>query len=170
MIILDIHAWISLPWHPIHPMRCPLLARFPKLVITYLRQVSEANNSRAASQLRHQLLDPRHEHTVSISILPRDARPACPRGFWPGGGAEGAFYAYAYPAPDGYSSTAMPDGAYFSADYGEFLLPYELVRTSADPDAVVSEFLHATYDAAVRLGRWPAQPQAPAVPLRQAQR
>ncbi len=94
----------------------------------------------------------------------------CSAGFWPGGGAEGAFYAYAYPAPDGYSSTAMPDGAYFSADYGEFLLPYEVVRTSADPDAVVSEFLHATYDAAVRLGRWPAQPQAPAVPLRQAQR
>ncbi len=26
-------------------------------------------------------------------------------GFWPGGGDEGAFYAYAYPQPDGYAIT-----------------------------------------------------------------
>lgn len=79
----------------------------------------------------------------------------CSAGFWPGGGAEGAFYAYAYPAPDGYASTAMPEGAYFSPEYGEFLLPYDTVRTSADPDALVSDFLHATFDAAARLASWP---------------
>jgi hypothetical protein len=79
----------------------------------------------------------------------------CSAGFWPGGGAEGAFYAYAYPAPDGYSAAALPDGGYYSTEYGEFLLPYEVVRTSADPDAVVSDFLHATYDAAARLADWP---------------
>ena len=58
-------------------------------------------------------------------------------GFWPGGGAEGAFDAYAYPAPDGYSEAELPDGASFSADYGEFLLPYEVARTSPDPDGTV---------------------------------
>lgn len=77
-------------------------------------------------------------------------------GFWPGGGSEGAFYSYAYPAPEGYASAELPDGAFFSAEYGEFLLPYEVVRTSPDPDATVLAFLRATYDAAAGLGDWPA--------------
>lgn len=75
-------------------------------------------------------------------------------GFWPGGGAEGAFYSYAYPAPDGYAEADLPDGATFSAEFGEFLLPYEVVRTSPDPDATVLAFLGATYDAAARRGDW----------------
>jgi hypothetical protein len=77
-------------------------------------------------------------------------------GFWPGGGSEGAFYSYAYPAPDGYAEAALPPGASFSDEYGEFLLPYEVVRTSADPDATVLAFLRATYDAAASRGAWPA--------------
>lgn len=78
-------------------------------------------------------------------------------GFWPGGGAEGAFYSYAYPAPDGYTEAELPPGASFSAEYGEFLLPYEAVHASADPDATVLAFLHATYDTAARRGDWPAE-------------
>lgn len=77
-------------------------------------------------------------------------------GFWPGGGAEGAYYSYAYPAPEGFSDAPVPAGAYFSAELGEFLLPYETVRRSADPDALVQEFLQATYRAAAALGRWPS--------------
>ncbi|KRC52073.1 hypothetical protein ASE16_03175 [Leifsonia sp. Root227] len=77
-------------------------------------------------------------------------------GFWPGGGGEGAFYSYAYPAPDGYAEADLPEGASFSAEYGEFLLPYEAVRTSSDPDGTVLAFFDATYDAAARLGEWPA--------------
>ena len=76
-------------------------------------------------------------------------------GFWPGGGAEGAYYSYAYPAPDGFADAEVPDGAYFSAEFGEFLLPYEVVRSSDDPDALVQEFLEATYRAAAELGSWP---------------
>ncbi|MDO9398605.1 MAG: DUF5996 family protein [Herbiconiux sp.] len=75
-------------------------------------------------------------------------------GFWPGGGAEGAFYSYAYPAPEGFADAAVPEGARYSAELGEFLLPYEVVRASADPDALVHAFLTATFDAAARLGRW----------------
>ncbi|WP_285114100.1 DUF5996 family protein [Leifsonia sp. fls2-241-R2A-40a] len=76
-------------------------------------------------------------------------------GFWPGGGAEGAFYSYAYPAPPGYADAPVPDGAFYSAELGEFLLPYETVRQAPDPDGLVLDFLEATYRAAVRLGGWP---------------
>lgn len=76
-------------------------------------------------------------------------------GFWPGGGEEGAFYAYAYPEPDGYGAAHVtPDAAFYSADFQQFLLPYEAVRTSADPDATLLGFLQTTYDAAADLGGW----------------
>jgi hypothetical protein len=76
-------------------------------------------------------------------------------GFWPGGGEEGAFYAYAYPEPDGYAAAHVtPDAAYYSADFRQFLLPYEAVRTAADPDATLLGFLQTTYDAAADLGAW----------------
>jgi hypothetical protein len=77
-------------------------------------------------------------------------------GFWPGGGAEGAFYSYAYPAPAHFSAARVPDGAVFDEQLGEFLLPYENVREASDPDRLVSEFLNATYAAAADLARWPA--------------
>ncbi|MEV8213543.1 DUF5996 family protein [Leifsonia sp. NPDC077715] len=76
-------------------------------------------------------------------------------GFWPGGGAEGAYYSYAYPAPAGFADAEVPEGAYFSDALGEFLLPYEVVRAAADPDALVQAFLEATYRAAAELGEWP---------------
>ena len=47
-------------------------------------------------------------------------------GFFPGGGDEGAFYAYAYPQPDGFADHPVgPAEAYYSNDLGEYLLPYE---------------------------------------------
>src|SRR4051794_41323378 len=53
-------------------------------------------------------------------------------GFWPGGGAEGAFYAYAYPEPPGFAQHPVrPPEAAYSTTAGQFLLPYEVVRTSA---------------------------------------
>jgi hypothetical protein len=46
-------------------------------------------------------------------------------GFWPGGGAEGAFYAYAYPEPAGYADALHgPAEAFHSTELGEFLLTY----------------------------------------------
>lgn len=75
-------------------------------------------------------------------------------GFWPGGGEEGAFYAYAYPTPDGYTKAAVPQGAFYSEKLGEFLLPYETVRTAEDPDKLVLDFLRATQKAAATLGHW----------------
>ncbi len=76
-------------------------------------------------------------------------------GFWPGGGQEGAFYAYAYPEPEGYAAAPVtPDAAFYSTDFRQFLLPYEAVRTAADPDATLLGFLQTTYDAAADLGGW----------------
>jgi hypothetical protein len=76
-------------------------------------------------------------------------------GFWPGGGGEGAFYSYGYPEPDGYADhPAGPDGAYYSTENRQFLLPYEAVADSEDPDRTVAEFLHTTYRAAADLGGW----------------
>jgi len=77
-------------------------------------------------------------------------------GFWPGAGmGEAAFYAYAYPAPEGFKKYAIePDAAYFHDDLGEFVLPYEAVRTADDPDASLLAFLESTYEAAAELADW----------------
>ncbi|HEY9687916.1 MAG TPA: DUF5996 family protein [Coleofasciculaceae cyanobacterium] len=78
-------------------------------------------------------------------------------GFWPGGSVlqEPVFYAYAYPAPPGFSdATVRPDGAYFFQTLGEFVLPYEAVRLSNEPDQTLLDFMQSTYEAAADLGRW----------------
>jgi Family of unknown function (DUF5996) len=76
-------------------------------------------------------------------------------GFWPGGGEEGAFYAYAYPEPDGFATHPVaPAEAFYSTENGQFLLPYEAVRTADDPDATALAFLQTTYEAAAEHGSW----------------
>ena len=78
-------------------------------------------------------------------------------GFWPGGGAIDypAYYSYAYPAPEGFSEAPVrPGAAFFSKELGEFILPYDAVRTAADPRAALMAFLQSTYDAAADLGKW----------------
>ena len=77
-------------------------------------------------------------------------------GYWPGGpGEEGVFYAYAYPEPPGYREAPVTaDGARWDDDLGEFVLPYELLRSTADPDALLLEFLQRTYEAAASTAQW----------------
>ena len=78
-------------------------------------------------------------------------------GFWPGGAgiSEAAFYAYAYPAPDGFGRVPVrPAAAYFHEGLSEYILPYEAVRQSSDPDRELLEFLQSTYETAADLGRW----------------
>ncbi|MCU0311849.1 MAG: DUF5996 family protein [Acidimicrobiales bacterium] len=77
-------------------------------------------------------------------------------GYWPGGPAEeGVFYAYAYPEPPGYRKrTIGPSEARWDDELVEFVLPYEVVRTAADPDAVLLEFLQSTYEAAATTAGW----------------
>lgn len=78
-------------------------------------------------------------------------------GFWPGGGPieDAAFYSYAYPAPDGFrDARVQPGAAYYDTDFGEYILPYEAVRTSAKPKKTLMAFLESTYDAAASLANW----------------
>lgn len=81
----------------------------------------------------------------------------CSCGFWPGNEQlpQPVFYAYAYPAPEGFSSARVkPDAAHYNSDLGEFILPYEEVRQAADPDELLMEFLQSSYDSAAELGEW----------------
>ena len=77
-------------------------------------------------------------------------------GFWPGNDAfpQAAFYSYAYPQPEGFRGARVPPGAYFEPSLGEFILAYDSVRTAADPDALLLDFLSSTYTAAADAGRW----------------
>lgn len=77
-------------------------------------------------------------------------------GFWPGNQAfpHAAFYSYAYPEPAGFRDRPVPAGARFETALGEFILPYEAVRTAPDPDALLLGFLSATYAAAAEAGHW----------------
>ena len=76
-------------------------------------------------------------------------------GYWPGGDGEGLFYSYAYPEPPGYREAPVgPEGASFDESLGEFVLPYEKVRTAVDPATVLLEFLQSSYEAAAECAAW----------------
>ena len=78
-------------------------------------------------------------------------------GFWPGNDAltEPAYYAYSYPSPAGYGQQRVePASAYYHAGLGEFILPYEAVRTAASPDDTLLAFAESTYAVAADLAKW----------------
>jgi hypothetical protein len=78
-------------------------------------------------------------------------------GFWPGSGAIDypAFYSYAYPEPAGFRATKVkPEAAFFSEALGEFILPYDAVRTATAPDQALLDFLQSTYEAAANAAKW----------------
>ena len=78
-------------------------------------------------------------------------------GFWPGSGPilEPAFYAYAVPQPDGLMDAVVrPNAAYYHRELGEFILPYEAVRTAASPEGMIHAFIESTYEAAANLAHW----------------
>ena len=78
-------------------------------------------------------------------------------GFWPGGGPIDypAYYSYAYPEPENFSEAKVrPAQAFYFKDFGQFILPYDSVRTASDPQATLMAFLQSTYEAAADLGKW----------------
>jgi hypothetical protein len=78
-------------------------------------------------------------------------------GFWPGSGPvqEPAFYSYAVPEPAGFNTARVrPAAAYYHRELGEFVLPYDAVRTSAAPEQAIRDFVTSTYEAGATLGRW----------------
>jgi len=81
-------------------------------------------------------------------------------GFWPGNGGYGraAFYSYAYPEPPGYGDTRLhtPE-AFYDGGLKQFILPYDAVRRSQDPDTLLLGFLQETYEAAADKAGWDRQ-------------
>jgi uncharacterized protein DUF5996 len=78
-------------------------------------------------------------------------------GFWPGSAPllEPAFYGYAVPEPPQLKEVkAQPDAAYYHRDLGEFILPYESVRTARSPEAAIRAFVLSTYEGAADLAGW----------------
>jgi Family of unknown function (DUF5996) len=82
------------------------------------------------------------------------SREVSSAGFWPG--IDGpTFYSYAYSVPDGFNlAKVQPQAAAFNTQLGKFLLPYDAVQKSADPDAALLAFLQSTYEAAADLAHW----------------
>jgi Family of unknown function (DUF5996) len=77
-------------------------------------------------------------------------------GFWPGNEAfpRAAFYSYAYPEPLGFRDRKIAQGAAFDPALGEFILPYDTVARSRDPDGLLLDFLSTTYAAAADPAGW----------------
>jgi hypothetical protein len=78
-------------------------------------------------------------------------------GFWPGNDAlpYAAFYAYAVPEPAGLKEvTVEPPGAFYHREMGEFILPYDAVRTAVYPMDAIRLFVDRTYEQAADLGGW----------------
>jgi hypothetical protein len=83
-------------------------------------------------------------------------------GFWPGGAWPGAgevgspvYYAYTVPEPAGFRQARVgPAAAAFADGLGEFVLPYDAVRTAPSPRTALLEFMQSTYEAGAMLGGW----------------
>jgi hypothetical protein len=83
-------------------------------------------------------------------------------GWWPGTMGspveEPAFYAYAYPEPAGCAAAPIrPSTAAYNTTMLEWVLPYESVRMSRDPEGMLLDFLESTYEAAASRGNWPRE-------------
>jgi hypothetical protein len=78
-------------------------------------------------------------------------------GFWPGSEQSPipAFYSYCYPTPENFKKQpVLPKEAFYSKEMGEFLLTYEAVQKSDNPEKTLMEFLTSTYSAAAVTGQW----------------
>jgi hypothetical protein len=76
-------------------------------------------------------------------------------GFWPGDRRfpHAAFYAYAAPTPEGFSSEPVHPGGWDS-NLGEFILKYDDVRGLESPRPAILDFCQTSYEAAAKLAHW----------------
>jgi hypothetical protein len=78
-------------------------------------------------------------------------------GFWPGDDQvpHPAWYSYTAPAPDGLTEQPLSSpAASWNPESGTAMLPYDVVRTAADPRATLLEFLEDAYLAGARTAGW----------------
>ena len=76
-------------------------------------------------------------------------------GFYPGdeGGAP-FFYGYNFPQPEGAPQLPVPDGATWSTQLSEWVLPYDTVRAAADPAAALRAFVDTLYALCFSAAGW----------------
>jgi hypothetical protein len=89
-------------------------------------------------------------------------------GFWPGDDSspEPRFYAYLVPRPPGCELAPVePAPAAWAEEMGEWVLPYEHVRSSEDPAGAILDFLRSVYRVAVTTGGWDANAHRYATPV-----
>lgn len=78
-------------------------------------------------------------------------------GWWSGGPSypRPAFYSFTYPQPQGIERAIIqPTAARWEAGMGEFLLDYDDLRQSRDPDRDLLAFLESTYSAGATSSAW----------------
>jgi hypothetical protein len=78
-------------------------------------------------------------------------------GWWPGDARFGnaAFYAYAHPAPEGFSKGELsPASVRWDSDLGLFALDWDAVRSESDPHAVALEFARSAFRHACLVCNW----------------
>jgi Family of unknown function (DUF5996) len=78
-------------------------------------------------------------------------------GFWPGDDnlGDAAYYSYTAPEPDALRDQPLPAGQWVEYGAGSLaVLPYETVRLTADPRALLLAFFQAAYEAGSRLAGW----------------
>jgi hypothetical protein len=87
-------------------------------------------------------------------------------GWWPGDPKHGkaGFYAYAYPAPDGFADAALsPAAAHWDKDVGEYILDWDDVVAGPDPHRTALEFAGSAFRHACAVCGWdPALPASAA--------
>ncbi len=78
-------------------------------------------------------------------------------GFWPGNDSfpAPAFYSYTYPEPPGLKTASIfPGQAFYSPEFSEFILRYDDVRNSGEPEKTLTDFCQSTYEAGADLAHW----------------
>jgi hypothetical protein len=81
-------------------------------------------------------------------------------GWWPGDGRypRAAFFAYAYPAPDGVSdATLSPAAAHWDGTLGEFILDWDDIREAPDPYGAALEFARSAVRHGCEVCGWDAK-------------
>lgn len=88
-------------------------------------------------------------------MLEAYSREVSSAGYWPGPTGDGCYYSYVYPEPPGFRTLPVqPSEATYQPDLGEYTLPYQVVRSAADPDGTLLAFLQSTYEAAADYESW----------------
>ena len=104
-----------------------------------------------------------HPAPAACRIMPDDvahdaySHEVSSAGFWPGNGRESTTpRSTLTPRPRRPASPRRRSArrGFWNTGLNEFILPYDAVRTAADPEQTLMEFLISTYEAAASLGKW----------------